>query len=128
MMTATGPRWSAGGSVDVTRSCLGMVDTSGIALTIAARRRVPAVKGCRGPIARIQQDLPNTLVDHAAWRGTGPGICALFGGAVRSGTGLSGLVQRRYDLLALTGAARVCWTDNGVKPLCGIPFQAEVGL
>ena len=30
-MTATGPRWSAGGSVEVTRSCLGMVDTSGIA-------------------------------------------------------------------------------------------------
>jgi len=41
-------------------------------------------------------------------------MCALFGGAVRTGTGLSGLVWRRYDLLALTGAARVGWTDTGL--------------
>src|SRR5258708_1869417 len=68
MMTATGPRWSADGSVEVTRSCLRMVDTSGI-----------GTNDCAQPAGS------STLVDHGAGRGRGPGILRTEGRPVGSG-------------------------------------------
>src|SRR5258706_11595428 len=210
MMTATGPRWSAGGSVEVTRSCLRMVDTSGIGTNDCAQPAGSGGQGCRGPIARIQQQVAgsSTLVDHGAGRGRGPGILRTEGRPVGSGfvrrclldvwapsrsnprttwraecrhqapdwqedtapgsdvnllrhllpaaspatsfppppsrrllpaaspppprgprrlrcagrTGLSGLVGRRYDLVALNRAATVSLTEKGRRPLRGVSF------
>src|SRR5258708_7297864 len=193
MMTATGPRWPAGGSVEVTRSCL--QDGGYIGHRHQRLRPAGGFRRSRMPWPdRPHQATgagPSTLVDHGNGPGRGPGILRTEGRPVGSGfvrrclldvwapsrsnprttwraerrhqardwqedtapgsdvnllrhllpavspppprgprrlrcagrTGLSGLVGRRYDLVALKSAATVSLTEKGRRPLRGVSFS-----